>query len=126
MTNLHLALFSAGLTLVILSCLWLAHRSIAAKINFAIGSIFQHVMGTERSLRSHIVDEVDGLQRHTVDLAANTLGQLHRTETVLRDFVKDHFSDLRKHAEDLRNHAKELSDRAEVSASAPRQAVTRN
>lgn len=125
MTNLHLAIFSAGLTLVILSCLWLAHRSIAAKINFAIGSVFQQVMGTERSLRSHIVDEVDGLQRHTVELAANTLGQLDRTESVIVNFVKTHADSLHKHAEDLRNHAKELTDRAEVQAASPRQAVTR-
>lgn len=126
MTNLWLAVLSTVLTLAILGVLWLVHRRLTKTLGEIAQVVCIQAIQTENSLRSHIVDEVNGLEEHTAGLALNTLGQLHRTETVLRDFVKDHFSDLRKHAEDLRNHAKELSDRAEVSAASPRQAVTRN
>jgi ferritin len=122
MTNLHLAILSTDLTLAILGCLWLAHRSLTTGLDALIYKVEQ----TERSLRSHVNDEIDQLQTHTTSLATCAWRDTKNAEERVINFVKEHAEDLRKHAEDLRNHAKDLSDRAEVKAAAPRQAVTRN
>lgn len=117
---------STVLTLAMLGGLWLLHRHITKCLNSVGKVLIGELWNRERSLRSHIVDEINQIQIHTTELAANTLGQLDRTESVIVNFVKTHADSLHRHAEDLRNHAKELTDRAEVTASAPRQAVTRN
>jgi hypothetical protein len=122
MTNLYLAILSTVLTLAILGALW----HVKNYITCCIGTIGYKLESTERSLRSHVNDEMDQIQTHTTSLAVDTFQRLKRTEKSIVDFVTSHAEDLRKHAEDLRNHAKDLSDRAEVQSASPRQAVTRN
>lgn len=122
MTNLWLAALSTVLTLAILTALWLTHRSLVTRII----AVSYGQLATERTLRSHIVDECNEIMSNVSAHGAAVKREIKSTEESVIDFVATHAADLRKHAEDLRNHAKELTDRAEVQAAAPRQAVTRN
>lgn len=122
MTNLWLAVLSTVLTLVILTGLWHVKRHITTSLA-AVAFIFQQ---NERSLRSHVVDEVNQLEQHVTSYGDSIHERVGRTESNIIDFLGRHADSLHKHAEDLRNHAKDLSDRAEVKAAGPRQAVSRN
>lgn len=121
MTNLHLAILSAVLPLAILAGLWFIYRRIRA----CFTSLATCLLRLDRSLRSHVVDEIDRLHDAVVEHVSGEVGNVADLVAKATDHFIASAEELRTNAERIKAHSQEMHDRAVSRDIAPRQAVTR-
>lgn len=127
MTNLlHITLLASLLSLI--ACcigIYLIRAHITRECGIVYEAIHSRSIHTvnqienaERSLRSHVVDEVNALVNHVTEETRNV-------ENNVLDFVKTHADELSQAASAIKAHSIETHDRAVSRDISPRQAVTR-
>lgn len=127
MTNLlHITLLASLLSLIA-GCIgvYFLRAHITSEFNrleTVVHSRADHVVvslvNVERSLRSHVIDEINGVTGHITEETRNV-------ENNVLDFVKTHADELSAAAAAIKAHSIETHDRAVSRDISPRQAVTR-
>lgn len=133
MTNLHLALISALVSLIAGSVgFYFLRTHITSefdRLELLLHTRADHIVDslahTERSVRSHVVDEIDSVVRHTAAIGAEGKLDLQIVRDDVINFVKTHADELSQAAASIKAHSIETHDRAVSRDIAPRQAVTR-